>query len=215
MKSEKRFKKQVKKLNDMFYLLAEDCCKNVGYKQFLDISCDEEYVDEVNGCGYVLCTVDNNNFILRERILCTLRDIKYTKPASKKNKSNWTPSTIIAFLHCALKLYVLQNKANCNTDLKQMISAYESEESIIKEIEEIFSVKQNRIISQVNLFLFNHDKGAYGLELELYFTDFELLYLKYRNNIEKIQQDIEDDKIPEDKLEMVQLMLLDIEDEQV
>lgn len=121
------------------------------------------------------------NISTRRTIVKLLQSINYTRPDKV-----WTEQVVIAFIDEVINLYT-----------------YEGNDKIIAkketEISKRYNVAKNRLKSQVSLFLMQSDKGSDKYHISSYFTRLEILLWKYRD-IEKLQQDVEDNKISKSDL---------------
>lgn len=124
------------------------------------------------------------NISTRRTIVKTLDDIGF-----KRNKKDWTEKVAIAFMEEVFDLYL--NEAN-----DEVI------ETRRKEISTRYNVPTNRLKTQVALFLNNLDNGKDKFNILSYFSIYEIITWKYRDN-EKLQNMIEENKIPESDLDIL------------
>lgn len=165
-----------KKFNRMDYL---------EYEKFLGDKCIAVNRDD-NRDKFLILTESNAKFRLRCSTVNILRQINYHRNADK-----WTEPVAIAFMHEVMLYYG-------TTCIKSTGG------STLEDISERYNVKQNRIKTQMALFLLNYKKGTDKFNIDNHFTQLELLLWEYRDcDKEDLQKIIEKQILTEDTLTLV------------
>lgn len=154
---------------------------------------DKNYEDIINikGTPYILFVSSYPNTlscvsedILKEleciNIIRTLKECKFERT------DKWTEKVVNAFIYEVITLYTYVQDA----------TIIESEEV---NISERYNVPINRLKTQVALFLTNLKSGKDKFNILHYFSIYNIIKWKYRD-LEKLQQDIENQKIDDEDL---------------
>ena len=187
MSSFKKLIKNYRKLRTEFAVLSNKCMNEVNIHDFNKVcgqSVKSRNKDMTN--SMILTTEEIHKSRLRKEIVDTLIQTKYVKD------NKWAQKVVIAFLHEAL--YYIKNEINLSDSFKS---------SFQKHIEEMYGVKPNRIKSQVALFIMNFERGNDKSDIRYYFTEYEILTLKYHNDIEKLQKAVEEGKVTNRELHLI------------
>ena len=126
----------------------------------------------------------------RHCIVETLKAINY------KRDGSWTEHVAIAFMDEVIDLFLEEET------LVEVEGFQEFVEDKIKEISERYNVTKSRLKTQVALFLNNLENGKDKFNIYSYFTPYEIVLWKYRS-MEKLQQDIENEKIKPAELSLL------------
>lgn len=168
---------KVKKFKDKFNKSAKRFLTKITTEEFIDnrlqfdIGCIDYYKDLHITSSF---TIKRD---LRTTFVKVLKDIKY-----KRQDSSWTETTVIAFMHEVMNLYLSHHTSEAFIKGKELI------------ISERYNVPVNRIKTQMALFLNNLAKGYDKFNINYYFTNYDLINWKYRDR-KKLQKDIENNKI--------------------
>ena len=190
MSSFKKLIKNYRKLRTEFAVLSNKCMNEVNIHDFNKVcgqSVKSSNKDMTN--SMIVTTEEIHKSRLRKEIVDTLIQTKYTRT---NNGGKWAPNVIIAFLHEAL--YYIKNENNLSDSFKS---------SFQEHIEEMYGVKPNRIKSQVALFIMNFERGNDKSDIRYYFTEYEILTLKYHNDIKKLQKAVEEGKVTSRELHLI------------
>ena len=200
----------MKNMNKVWNKFCKDTLKSVK-----KIKCNEaEFYNSYFNFNSIVTLIDHTDIsmitmsnilykkIKREELVKTLIDIN-----NKRNNDKWTPSVIIAFMTEALlfsqadSFYKTQPNNIGNSLLQIHFPNKEEEyyEQCLQELCERYNVPKNRINTQIALFIMNLQKGNDKADLLSYFDYYELLLWKYRD-LEKLQNDIENNKISDSDL---------------
>lgn len=193
MSSFKKLIKNYRKLQTEFAVLSHRCMNGVNINNFNKVcgqSIKSNSKDMTN--SMILTTEEIHKSKLRKEIVDTLIQTKYTRV---NTGSKWAPKVTIAFLHEAL--YYIKNENNLSDSFKS---------SIQEHIKDMYLVEPNRIKTQVALFLMNFERGNDKAEIRYYFTEYEILTLKYHNDIEKLQKAVEEGKVTNRELQLIDNM---------
>ena len=136
----------------------------------------------------------------RQQIVATLIEIDYHRGNEK-----WQPRVIIAFMTEALQYFKgeiffdVQNNDITLIHIKKKNKYYEV---YLKRLCDRYNVPENRLKTQVALFLRNAKEGRDKANLYNYFSPYELIRWQYRDK-EKLQQDLEDNKLNDLEIQLI------------
>lgn len=165
-----------KKFNRMDYL---------EYEKFFGDKCIAINRED-NRDRLLILTESNSKFRLRSSTVHILKEIDY-----HRNEDKWTEPVAIAFMHEVMVYYG-------TTCIKS------TGISTLEDISTRYNVKQNRIKTQMALFLLNYKKGTDKFNIENHFTQLELLLWEYRDyDKEDLQKAIEKQLFTEDTLTLI------------
>lgn len=186
-----KFNKAVKEIN----IKQKDFYNNYFDKQTF-IACTN------NKMTFICSSATNYKKTKREEIVKTLINIDY-----KRKNNSWNSATIIGFMTEAIKFSMDQAfYIDSLIDGSIMNMPFELESKAYKQclnnLCNRYNVPKNRINTQIALFIMNAEKGHDKANLLEYFDYIELVKWKYRD-IEKLQTDIEKDKVDELSLQIL------------
>ena len=165
--SRKKYVDAKDELEQKFQSIAEKYCDNTTFSEYLDFNNIDSNLCYSNVQGKKLYLVNDlqAKFNTRWNFVDTLAEIKYERGDNK-----WTPIVVVAFLQECISVFTEPY-------------LYASTRGInIKEISKRYNVAENRLKTQMALFINNliNDKDKFNL-LE-YFDIHELYAWKYRDD---------------------------------
>ena len=136
----------------------------------------------------------------RQQIVSTLIEINYHRGNEK-----WEPKVIIAFMTEALQYFKgeiffdVQNNDITLIHFKERNKYYED---YLKRLCDRYNVPENRLKTQIALFLRNAKEGKDKANLYEYFSPYELIRWQYRDK-EKLQLDLENNKLNDLEIQLI------------
>lgn len=192
LKQQRKFRKQINKLKltdvDLYNTLYGSCQWKIPLK----------------------CTYLNSYMIMmsniklmqkyRQQIVSTLIEINYHRGNEK-----WEPKVIIAFMTEALQYFKgeiffdVQNNDITLIHFKERNKYYED---YLKRLCDRYNVPENRLKTQIALFLRNAKEGKDKANLYEYFSPYELIRWQYRDKV-KLQLDLENNKLNDLEIQLI------------
>lgn len=148
--------------------------KSMSLSKYIEFNTALYNITDNNRVMYIMSDIQYKKQI-RYQIVKTLQDNDFIR------KDKWTQTSVIGFLHQVFE--AIEGKENLSDEDKEAIS-------------KMYNVPKNRINTQAALFINNAIANKDKFGVDLYFSEVEIAKYKY-HNIYKMQQDIEDNKIPQ------------------
>ena len=159
--------------------------QNMNYRDYLELTETGHTLSLVSNGNLFITYSENQLYKLRRNvIISTLKNINY------KRGDTWDRTSTVGFMDEVIK---------CKFDLDDVLS----QDEYLSLISERYNIPKNKIYANMALILTNLKRNIDPYGVRKYFSDYELLMYKYKDNEEKLYNDIEENKLSDKELSLV------------